>query len=87
MSLGVECGATGTTTLLASDEGKTLQRNEFGPANFNLLTEAQLISFFEIVKEALPKDVLIKNVGVGMPGIGDAKAKEVRISNLILKLK
>lgn len=78
MSLGVECGATGTTTLLVSDQGKTLQRNEFGPANFNLLTEAQLTSFFETVKEALPKDASVNNVGVGMPGIGDAKAKEVR---------
>lgn len=78
MSLGVECGATGTSTLLISEKGDILQRGEFGPANFNLLTETQLVAFFETVKASLPSDIVIRNVGVGMPGIGDARAKEVR---------
>ncbi len=66
-----------------STKGGEIQRGEFGPANYNLLTKEEVKSFFKVIKEALPKDVVLENMGVGMPGIGDQKAKDVR--NTILK--
>lgn len=81
MSFGIECGATGTSTLLVSDKGEKLQRGEFGPANYNLLTREELVQFYLNVKSTLPKDVTIRNVGAGMPGIGDEAAKEVSVEN------
>ncbi|ODN04211.1 N-acetylmuramic acid 6-phosphate etherase [Orchesella cincta] len=85
MSLGIECGATGTSILLVSDKYEKLQRGEFGPANFNLLSGSELKDFFENVKKSLPDNVKLINLGVGMPGIGDAQAKEV-VTNLLKEI-
>lgn len=92
MSLGIESGATTTNSLLISDDGVVVQRGRFGPANYALLTEAEILNFFQEIKSSIPENISLRNVGIGMPGVGDASGKEVRsyfpnhnISILVLK--
>ena len=40
--LGIEGGGTRTVVMLGDSAGKVLRREEFGPANFRLLTEQEL---------------------------------------------
>jgi N-acetylmuramic acid 6-phosphate etherase len=63
--LGIEGGGTHTVVLLADASGWTLRRQETGPANMKLLTDAQLTQRFRSIATALPvPDAL----GIGLSG-------------------
>ncbi|MBN2505312.1 MAG: N-acetylmuramic acid 6-phosphate etherase [Verrucomicrobia bacterium] len=63
--LGVECGATHTVALLTDAAGRLLRRAEFGPANLQLLTDAQLARHFRAIRARMPLPLA---VAIGMAG-------------------
>ncbi len=63
--LGIECGGTKSTALLADAGGWLLQRIQAGPANLRLLTDAQLLRHFRTIASALPRPDAI---AIGMAG-------------------
>ncbi|MBI3877749.1 MAG: N-acetylmuramic acid 6-phosphate etherase [Verrucomicrobia bacterium] len=63
--LGIEGGGTRTVALLADGRGRLLRRREFGPANFKLLTDAQLIRHLRAIAAAFPKP---SAVAIGLAG-------------------
>ncbi|MBI3882252.1 MAG: N-acetylmuramic acid 6-phosphate etherase [Verrucomicrobia bacterium] len=52
--LGIEGGGTRTVALLADANGKLLRRLELGAANLRLLTDAQLLKHFRVIRRTLP---------------------------------
>ncbi len=74
--LGIDGGGTRTVALLADEQGRSLRRREFGPANTKLLTRVQLIAHFRTIARAFPKP---SAVGIGVAGIWTVReAHEVR---------
>ncbi len=66
--LGIEGGGTRTVALLVGADGRLLKRFEAGPANFKLLTEAQLLRRLREVRaefEAFPKPA---SIAIGLAG-------------------
>ncbi len=63
--LGIEGGGTRTVALLADARGRLLQRREFGPANFKLLTDTQLRRHLRAIAAAFPKP---SAVAIGLAG-------------------
>jgi N-acetylmuramic acid 6-phosphate etherase len=68
--LGIEGGGTRTIAVLADEEGRLLQRMEFGPANLKLLSDVQLGRLFRSVAESFAAP---SAVGLGMAGVRDAE--------------
>lgn len=65
MLLGIECGGTHTVSLLATTDGKLLQRHESGAANLRLLTDEALLTHFRSIRLALG---IPNAIGVGIAG-------------------
>jgi N-acetylmuramic acid 6-phosphate etherase len=68
--LGIDAGGTRTVALQTDCAGHPLKRIEAGPANFKLLTEAQLADHLRSVQGQFARPVAI---GIGMAGVRDAK--------------
>lgn len=65
IDLGIECGATHSVALLADDADHLIERCEFGPANFHLVSDAQLIGHFQAIRSRLP---VPSAIAIGMAG-------------------
>ena len=63
--LGIEGGGTRTVALLADERGQLLLRHEFGPANFKLLTAAQLLRHLRQISKVFPRP---SAVAIGLAG-------------------
>jgi N-acetylmuramic acid 6-phosphate etherase len=67
--LGIECGGTRTTVLLAPGAGQSVLRAEFGPANLRLLDDAALGAHFGAVDGIRrPGCAPLAGIGIGMAG-------------------
>ncbi len=74
--LGIEGGGTRTVALLADGKGRMLKRLEVGPANLQLLTDAQLAQHFRSIGAALPRPDAL---GIGLAGgWGEVDWKRIR---------
>ena len=77
--LGIEGGGTRTVALLADADGGLLKRFEAGPANFKLLTEAQLRRRLREVKAALKGFPQPAAVAIGLAGArGEPEWQHIR---------
>jgi len=77
--LGIEGGGTRTVALLADAGGALLQRFETGPANFKLLTEAQLLRRLREVRAALKGFPSPAAVAIGLAGArGEPEWRRIR---------
>jgi N-acetylmuramic acid 6-phosphate etherase len=67
--LGIECGGTRTTVLLAPGAGQSVLRAEFGPANLRLLDDAALVAHFNAV-DAIRRQAPapLAGIAIGMAG-------------------
>jgi N-acetylmuramic acid 6-phosphate etherase len=63
--LGIEGGGTRTVALLVNSRGQVLRRLESGPANLQLLTDAELKELFRSIARALPRPDAL---GIGLAG-------------------
>lgn len=63
--LGVECGGTKTTVLLADANNKILAQKKLGPANLRLMSDRNLKALFASIKKELPGP---SAVAIGMAG-------------------
>lgn len=80
--LGIECGGTRTTALMADLSGNLLHRVELGPANLRLITDAQLKRHFGDIAKASSNPSAI---GIGMAGVRGAEDCE-RIARVVTKV-
>src|SRR5262245_23454987 len=64
--LGIECGATHTIVLL--EDGTRVMRREIGPANVQLLTDAQLARHFRNIRAMHAAFTRPSAIGIGMAG-------------------
>lgn len=64
--LGLDCGATQTVAILASADGRLLDRAVVGPANVRLLSDAELAARFNELAARFPAPAA---VGIGMAGV------------------
>lgn len=71
MSLAIECGATSSDAILVDDSGSIQKHIRLGSANYQLIGEEKLETFFRDIHDQL-LSFPIHSVGVGMPGIIDA---------------
>ena len=71
--LGIEGGGTRTVVLWADYEGRLLQRREFGPAKFRLLSERELQAHLREIQGAFPSAIA---VGIGLAGARTNQDKE-----------
>lgn len=67
--LGIECGGTRTTALLAPGTGQAVLRSEFGPANLRLLDDIALAAHFTAV-DAIRHESSgpLAGIAIGMAG-------------------
>ncbi len=63
--LGIEAGGTRTTALWLSDAGDAPRSATFGPANLQLLADAELAALFRRIASTLPPP---RALGIGMAG-------------------
>lgn len=64
--LGIECGGTSTSAVLADATGRILRAVKAGPANLRLISDAQLIRHFRQVASDLPPPA---SIAIGMAGV------------------
>ena len=77
--LGIEGGGTRTVALLADADGRLLKRFEGGPANFKLLSEAQLLRRLREVRAAFAGFPQPAAVGIGLAGArGEPEWQRIR---------
>jgi N-acetylmuramic acid 6-phosphate etherase len=68
--LGIECGATRTTTLLDPGSGQPCLRAEFGPANLRLLDDDALVRHFIGINALCQKaQSPLSGLAIGMAGV------------------
>ncbi len=63
--LGIECGGSRTSVVIAQDEPTIFWQGRFGPANLRLLDDTQLLRHYRAIASALPKPAAI---AIGMAG-------------------
>src|SRR5262245_37869004 len=74
--LGIECGATKTSSLLADDRNEPLAKKQTGTANLRLLDDRQLVQHFRAIASGLPKPT---SIAIGMAGArSEADRKRIR---------
>ncbi len=67
--LGIECGGTRTTALLALAGGQNCQRAEFGPANLRLLDDDALLEHFKGISAlSANSGQPLRGLAIGMAG-------------------
>ena len=77
--LGIEGGGTRTVALLADADGRLLRRFEAGPANFKLLTEAQLLRRLREVRAGFAEFPRPAAVAIGLAGArGEPEWQRIR---------
>ena len=77
--LGIEGGGTRTVALLADAQGHLLKRFEAGPANFRLLTEAQLLRRLREVQASFADFPKPTTVAIGLAGArGEPEWQRIR---------
>ena len=77
--LGIEGGGTRTVALLADAQGHLLKRFEAGPANFRLLTEAQLLRRLREVRASFADFPNPAAVAIGLAGArGEPEWQRIR---------
>jgi N-acetylmuramic acid 6-phosphate etherase len=78
--LGIECGGTRTTALLAPGAGQTVLRAEFGPANVRLVDDAALAAHFTAVDGIRRQhSAPLAGIAIGMAGARtDLDRKRIR---------
>ena len=80
--LGIEGGGTRTVALLADADLNLAARQEFGPGNLRLLSDAQVLSRFREIRTSFQRPSAI---GVGMAGLRDA-ADRARVLKAAAKI-
>jgi N-acetylmuramic acid 6-phosphate etherase len=63
--LGIECGASRTSAVIAQDEPTIFWQGKFRPANLRFLSDPQLARHFQAMASALPRPAAI---AIGMAG-------------------
>src|SRR5439155_13133511 len=63
--LGIECGGTRTSFVIAEDEPTVFWQGRFGPANLRLLSDPELTEHFQAICHTMPQPAAI---AIGMAG-------------------
>src|SRR5829696_8400491 len=85
LCLGIECGGTKTTAILAEENGREIFTSMSGPANLRLLNDSALVAHFKKIRSSLKDSRTLKSVAIGMAG-ARTEADRNRIHSAVAKV-